>query len=145
MATTFDRTIIVPGEPEAVFDYLANFATTQEWDPGIESARKTSEGPVGPGSEFELTAVFMGRKLKTTYRIVGYDRPTEVVMRGGTNQFTSTDTITVTPADAGRVQVRYQAVFELSGLLRFAEPFLRGTFEKLVNKAVAGLEEKLTV
>ena len=143
MATTLDRTIIVPGDPEAVFDYVADFATTQEWGPGIESSRKTSDGPVGMGSEFELTAVFMGRKLRTTYRIVGYDRPNQVVVKGGTNQFTSTDTITVTPID-GRVQVGYRAVFELGGPLRLAEPFLRGTFAKLADKAVGGLEAKLS-
>ena len=142
MATTLDRTITVPGDPEAIFDYVADFSTTQEWDPGIESARKTSEGPVGLGSEFELTAVFMGRKLRTAYRIVDFDRPERVVVKGGTNQFTSTDTITVTPVDGG-VQVGYRAVFELSGLLRLAEPFLRGTFQKLGDKAVGGLQAKL--
>jgi carbon monoxide dehydrogenase subunit G len=144
VATTLDRTITVPGEPEAVFDYVADFATTEEWDPGIESARKTSQGPVGLGSEFELTAVFMGRKLRTTYRIVGYERPTEVVIKGGTNRFTSTDTLTVTPTDDERVRVGYRAVFELGGLLRFAEPLLRGTFERIADKAVAGLAEKLS-
>ena len=143
MATTISKSITVPGAPEAVFDYVADFSTTQEWDPGIESARKTSDGPVGVGSEFELEAVFMGRKLRTTYRIVGYDRPKEVVIKGGTDRFTSTDTITVTPVD-GRVQVGYRAVFELRGVFRLAEPFLRGTFEKLADKAVGGLEEKLS-
>jgi carbon monoxide dehydrogenase subunit G len=143
MATTIDKSITVPGDPEAIFDYVADFSTTEEWDPGIESARKTSEGPVGLGSEFELTAVFMGRKLRTAYRIVDYDRPERVVVQGGTKQFTSTDTITVTPVDGG-VQVGYRAVFELGGPLRLAEPFLRGTFHKLGDKAVGGLEAKLS-
>lgn len=143
MATTFDRTITVPGDPAAVFDYVADFATTEEWDPGIESARKSSDGPVGLGSEFELTAVFMGRKLRTVYRIEGYDRPNQVVVKGGTTRFTSTDTITVTPVD-GSVQVGYRAVFELSGLLRYAEPLLRGTFGKIADKALAGLEKRLS-
>lgn len=143
MATTLDRTITVPGEPAAVFDYVADFATTEEWDPGIESARKTSDGPVGLGSEFELAAVFMGRKLLTTYRIEGYDRPHHVVVVGGTGHFTSTDTLTITPVDEG-VRIGYRAVFELSGLMRLAEPFLKRTFEKLADEAVGGLREKLS-
>jgi carbon monoxide dehydrogenase subunit G len=143
MATTLDRTITVPGDPEAVFDYVADFATTQEWDPGIDTSRKTSEGPVGLGSEFDVRASFMGRKLETKYRIVGYERPKEVVIKGGTSQFTSTDTIGVAAVGDG-VRIDYRAVFELSGLLRLAEPFLKGTFAKLADKAVAGLEKTLS-
>lgn len=142
MATTMDRTIVVPGDIEKVFDYIADFSNTAEWDPGIVSARRTSPGPIAPGSTFELVAEFMGRKLTTTYEVVTMDAPHGVVVRGGTARFTSTDTLNLTETE-GDIRIDYRAVFELKGPLRLAEPLLRGTFAKLADKAVAGLEKEL--
>ena len=85
----------------------------------------------------------MGRDLETTYRITEFEPPHRVVFVGGTNNFESTDVIRVTPADTG-VTIDYKAVFELKGLLRFAEPLLRGTFNSLADKAVAGLKETMS-
>lgn len=143
MPTTLDRTIVVPGDIEKVFEYIADFSNTAEWDPGIVSARRTSPGPVAPGSTFELVAEFMGRQLPTTYEVVSMDPPHRIVVRGGTSRFTSTDTISLTETDDG-LRIDYNAEFELKGVMRLAEPLLRGTFAKLADKAVAGLEQELS-
>lgn len=142
MATTLDRSIVVPGDIAATFDYIADFSNAAEWDPGIETARRTSPGPIAAGATFELIAEFMGRKVETNYELIEHEPPHRVVFRGGTSGFTSTDTITL--AKSGEdVQIDYGAVFELRGPLRLAEPFLRSTFNKLADKAVAGLESTL--
>jgi carbon monoxide dehydrogenase subunit G len=143
MATKLHRTITVPGTPEEVFAYIADFANAAEWDPGIVSSVRVGDGPVGVGSGFQLVARFAGRNLATSYELTEYDEPNCVVFVGGTSNFTSTDTITVTQAVDG-VQIGYGAVFELHGLLRFAEPLLKGRFEKLADDAVAGLKRVLT-
>ena len=54
-----------------------------------------------------------------------------------------TDIITVAPAAEG-VEVGYRAVFELSGIMRLAEPFLKGTFNRLGTDAVGGLKRVLS-
>ncbi|HSF84170.1 MAG TPA: SRPBCC family protein [Acidimicrobiia bacterium] len=143
MATNIERTITVPGSADKVFAYVADFSNTAEWDPGIVSAERTGSGPVGEGSAFDLVARFKGRDLATTYRITEFDPPSRVVLVGGTNNFTSTDIITVTPATEG-VQIGYRAIFELSGIMRLSEPFLKGTFNRLADDAVAGLKVVLS-
>ena len=35
---------------EAAFDYIADFANSQQWDPGTASSRRLDDGPVGPGA-----------------------------------------------------------------------------------------------
>jgi carbon monoxide dehydrogenase subunit G len=143
MATNIERSITVSGSAQDVFAYVADFANTAEWDPGIVSAERVGSGPIGEGSAFDLVARFKGRDLETTYRITEYEAPSRVVLVGGTNNFTSTDIITVTPATDG-VEIGYRAIFELSGIMRLAEPFLKGTFNRLADDAVAGLEEVLS-
>jgi carbon monoxide dehydrogenase subunit G len=142
VATTLERTITVPGTVDDVFAYVADFANSAEWDPGIVSATRTDHGPLGVGATFDLVARFMGRDLATTYRIAEYEPPERLVVVGGTSNFTSTDEIVVRPIDEG-VAVDYTAVFELDGLIRVAEPFLRRTFGTLADKAVAGLQRVL--
>lgn len=143
MATTLDRSIVVRGEVASAFAYVADFSNAAEWDPGIETARRTSPGPVGVGSTFELVAEFMGRKLVTTYEVIEHEPPQRVVVRGGTSRFTSTDTI-VLEQQGDDVRIGYNAVFELKGILGLAEPLLRSTFSKLADKAVAGLKATLS-
>jgi carbon monoxide dehydrogenase subunit G len=142
MATTLNRSIVVPGDIAAAFDYIADFSNAAEWDPGIETARRTSPGPIATGATFELVAEFMGRNVVTNYEVLEHEPPHRVVFRGGTSVFTSTDTIVLTKT-GDDVHIDYGAVFELHGLLRLAEPFLRSTFHKLADKAVAGLEATL--
>ncbi len=143
MATTIERTINVPGTAEEVFAYVADFSNAAEWDPGIVSASPAPGGDLGVGAAFDLVARFKGRDLETTYRITEYEPPERVVLVGGTKNFTSTDVITVAPGDDG-VQVGYQAIFELRGVMRIAEPFLTGTFNRLADDAMAGLQRVLS-
>lgn len=143
MATTLKRTIVVPGNADDVFAYIADFANAAEWDPGIVSSVRTDEGPLEAGSTFDLVARFMGRDLATTYRLTEYEPTHRVVFVGGTSNFTSTDDIRITPGDDG-VTIDYNAEFVLAGVLRFAEPFLKGTFSKLADDAVAGLKRVLS-
>ena len=52
-----------------VFEYVADFANSQEWDPGVATAERLDEGPVGLGSRFRL-GVRLGPRVGTMdYRI----------------------------------------------------------------------------
>ena len=60
------KSVIVQRPPAEVFDYLADFGNTAEWDPGVAKAAKTSAGDVGLGSTFDLVALFRGRPIDVT-------------------------------------------------------------------------------
>ena len=46
---------------EAAFDYVADFANSQQWDPGTTSSRRMDAGPVGVGARYALTVRMGGR------------------------------------------------------------------------------------
>jgi hypothetical protein len=46
----FVDAIDLPLPIERVFDYLADFSHTAEWDPGVVEARQLDEGPVRLGA-----------------------------------------------------------------------------------------------
>ena len=46
---------------DETFEYIADFANSQEWDPGVVIARRVGDGPVGPGSGYKLGVRMAGR------------------------------------------------------------------------------------
>ena len=137
-----NKTVVLPRKPEEVFDYLADFSTTEEWDPGIVSATRVGDDPVGVGSRFDLISVYRGRRIPVGYEITEYDRPNRFVIVGENPRFKGIDTIVVSPEGDG-TRVDYTADFRMKGIAKLFEPFLGGVFEKLSVEAMEGLVETL--
>jgi carbon monoxide dehydrogenase subunit G len=141
--TTLRETIVVERPVEEAFDYVADFATTEEWDPGIDSARRVGDGPIGVGTRFDVVSNFNGRKLPLVYTMTVYERPRRVVLAGDGKQFRGEDTITFEAIGDGRTRITYVAEISLKGVLRLVQPFLGGKFDAMGKAAVDGLKSKL--
>jgi carbon monoxide dehydrogenase subunit G len=129
--------------PQAeIFAYLSDFSTTAEWDPGVVEAERLGDGPIGEGTEFRLLARFLGRESPLTYRVVEYEPPTAVTFRGESSSVVSLDRITFQPAGAG-TRITYDARLTLKGPMRLADPLLALAFNRVGDRALAGLRETL--
>jgi carbon monoxide dehydrogenase subunit G len=138
----YQATLDTPREREDVFAYLSDFSTTQEWDPGVVEAERLNDAAVGEGTQFRLVAEFLGRKTALTYRIVEYDPPRAVTFRGENATVISNDKITFEAVDRG-TRITYDADLALKGPLRLADPLLRLAFNRVGDRALAGLRHKL--
>ena len=136
------KSLTVARPPEEVFDYLADFENTAEWDPGVAEATKTSAGPVGLGSMFDLVAIFRGRRIRVTYEVTVYEPHTRVVLVGKNRQFTGIDDIGIAPDGSG-TRVSWNANFQMEGIAKLVQPFTGGIFEKLSQEAMDGLQKTL--
>jgi carbon monoxide dehydrogenase subunit G len=129
--------------PEAVFDYVADFQSAAEWDPGVARARRIDGGPIGVGTRYEL-GVRMGRRVvPMTYRITVFERPTRVVLEGAGANVEAVDDIRFEPRAGGTV-VDYSADIRLRGWMRLAQPFVGGALEKVGRAAAAGMTRTLS-
>jgi len=75
--------IDLPVPIEAVFDYLADFCRTVEWDPGVVEARRLTGGPVTLGSRFRVVVGLLGARFPIEYEITAFERPSRLVFSGG--------------------------------------------------------------
>jgi carbon monoxide dehydrogenase subunit G len=137
------RTITVNRPLEEAFAYVADFTTVSEWDPGVSGSTQTAGNGPGVGATYRVTAVFNGRELPMTYHMSAYEPPARVTLRGEGSTVTAVDDITFKDRGDGTTQIDYMADLRMKGLLRLAEPFLKGAFDKLADKAMAGLERRL--
>jgi carbon monoxide dehydrogenase subunit G len=141
--TRLHETITVTRPIDESFAYVADFATTAEWDPGIAQARRVDDGPIGLGSRFAVVAVFNGRRLDLIYEIVAYEPPERIVLRGEGKGFRGVDEITLTTEGNAQTRIDYVADIGLTGIAKLAEPFMKGRFDTMAKKAVTGLKAAL--
>jgi polyketide cyclase/dehydrase/lipid transport protein len=128
--------------PADTFDYLSDFSTTEEWDPGVVEAERLGDGPVGADSEFRVVAEFLGRTSELVYRIVEFVPGEMVTLRGENATVVSLDRISVQLAGSA-TRVSYDAKLTLKGPLRIADPLLGLAFNRVGDRALDGLRETL--
>lgn len=135
---TVSRTFTVTPTPERILPYLADFSNAEEWDAGTVSCTRVGEGPVEPGAQWHNVSKILGVEAELTYtlREVTDDR---VVLVGENDSTTTTDTITVVPAEGGS-EITYTVELEMSGVAKLATPAMKLVFEKLGNDT----EEQMT-
>lgn len=127
---------------DAAFDYIADFANSHAWDPGTVSSRRIDTGPVQAGARYLLDVRMGDRIARMEYRIRDFDRPTRVVLVGSGSNVDAVDDIRFERTDNG-TRIDYTADIALGGLLRFVQPFLGGSFEKIGRDAAAGMHRRL--
>lgn len=140
--TTIERTVTVDRPLAKVFDYLSDFTTTNEWDPGtVETVRVSGDG--GVGTAYRNTSKFAGRETEMTY-VVEDVVPNQVfALRGENKTVVAHDTMTFRETPGG-TEVRYVAEFEFKGPAKLVAPLMGPFFKKLGDEAEQGMREALT-
>ena len=127
---------------DEVFGYVADFANSAEWDPGVATAEWLDDGPLGLGSRFRL-GIRLGRRVGTMeYRISVFEPPTRVVLVGSGSGVSAVDEIRLERLATG-TRLDYTADIRLGGVLRLLEPFLGEAFAKIGRNAVDGMQRTL--
>ena len=121
-------TIDVPGDPKAVFDYLADFSNTAEWDPGVSEAERLDDGKIGLASRFRVVVSFLGTSSTFTYRITKFERPYRFRIEGSNGLVASEDDVAITPVSGG-ARITYDAQLRLPFYLWALDPLLQAAFQ----------------
>lgn len=134
----------IPMSQDEAFAFVADFTNVVEWDPGITESTQVGNEPVGVGTEFAVMSNFAGRSLPLTYVVEEWVAPHKAILSTSTSRFDGRDTITFRAVDGG-TQIDYVADFSFKGVMRLAEPFLKGTFNRIGEKAMDGVVEAVKV
>lgn len=136
--TTINSSLSAP----QAFAYMAAFENVADWDPGVRSAKRITDGSPHLGTRFDVVASFMGRGLPLRYEITRFEDGSTFVLTAETSTLRSVDTVTVV-ADGSGSRVTYDADLVLKGALKIFDPSLRLAFRSIGNKARDGLRRVL--
>lgn len=135
------RKLVVDARADAVFAYLADFTTTQQWDPAtVRTERIAGDG--GVGTRYVNTSRFAGRTSDITYEVTSMTPGRSIELRGVNQYLIARDTITVSPHTDG-THVTYRVRFAFQGWLRWLEPLLQLAVAHLLDDGARGLRREL--
>ena len=135
------KTVVVNKPLDAVFDYLSDFTSTTEWDPGTV-VTVNHHGDGGVGTAYLNTSTFLGRKTQLTYIVREFVSGKRIRLRGENKTVIAVNTMTFRNVNAG-TEVTYTAEFTFKAPARLLAPLLRPVFERLGKQAQAGMRTAL--
>lgn len=135
-----ERTFVLDAPVETVFDYVADFENTNEWDPGTIETRRTG-GDGGVGTTYANRSIFLGREVELAYETVAHERPHRVVLRGRNGRTTATDDLRFSAEDDGRTRMTYRVTFDFPLLIALVAPIVaRRPLQRLAREVVENLQ-----
>jgi len=122
-----------------VFAYVSDFSTLPEYDRFVQSARKTSEGPIGVGTTWTHRRAQGRRSFDAPIRMEAFEPDRRFVMRSGSDGFDVTSTMSFEAAGEGGTRVEEVLEMRLSGFVRLLQPVI----SRQVPKQGAEVHRKL--
>jgi carbon monoxide dehydrogenase subunit G len=127
---------------DETFAFIADFANSSQWDPGVATSERIDAGPVGLGARYQLGVRLAGRVAPMEYRITTFEPPTRVILTGEGSNVSAVDEIRFEATPAGTT-VDYTADIRLGGWMRLIQPFVGGAFQKIAKDALGGMQRAL--
>ena len=140
--TRLHEEIETPLSLDVAFPFVADFANSSRWDPGVRSSEAVNPGPPAIGARYRLMVRMGGRFAPMEYRVSELEPMRRVVLTGSGSGVSAVDEIRFERAGTGS-HIDYTADIRLGGLLRLVQPFLGGSFRKIAKDALAGMEKTL--
>ncbi len=140
--TVLSESIAIARPPEALFDYVADFRHTVEWDSTAQAARKLTAGPVAEGTRFMVNCALPLGSLDIEYQITRLNPPHCVELQGKSRWFDITDRIELHHTALG-TQLDYRAEFHFSRPLRALAARLSPGLERMGKASIDGLQQAL--
>ena len=129
---------------DVAFPFIADFANSQVWDPGVRSSvRVDGGGPVGVGATYKLEVRMGGRFAPMEYRVTEFEPGRRVVLAGRGSGVTAVDEIVFAGKPGGGTHIDYTADIKLGGPLGLLQPLLGGAFRKVATDARNGMQRTL--
>ncbi len=128
--------------PEDAFAYMADLSNFAEWDPGVVSAALAVGEEPALGSAYDIEVKSVGGTMTLRYELTEFEAPNRYVAIAKSDKLMSVDEVTVIPdelSDGTGSIVTYDAELTLNGALGIADPIFQLTFNKIGDKAAAGL------
>lgn len=131
----FSNTLTIDRPTAEVFAYLADLENIPRWNYAIGETRKTSDGPVGVGSQYTQVRTIPAH-AEESLEIIEFEPDTLLAIQGGLGPFHGDITYHLTPADGGTVLTNAMDL-QASGPTRLIAP-LAAT--RVKNAVAANLE-----
>jgi len=126
-----ERRAVIGAPPAEVFAYLSDLDNLAEWQMGVTSARRTSDGGMGAGATALVAREMMGQRLEAPLTVTEYDPPRRLAIGSEVSGVKAHATLDLAPADDG-------AATDLTFAMEIRGSMLTGFMEPMIASAAGG-------
>jgi Polyketide cyclase / dehydrase and lipid transport len=141
---SYRRTVVTSADPRQVWQYLADFTTTNEWDPRANHTRRVS-GDGGVGSTYETDVSFLGRTTRMTYTVTALEAHRRIEWVGENKAVRAHDVIEIRSAGGGAAVVDYTSSYAYKRAPAVLDRLMALPLNRLCDEAQQGLRTTLSV
>jgi uncharacterized membrane protein len=113
-----------------VFAFISDQLNGPHWQRGLHEVRRTTDGPIGVGSEHVFVRRFAGRQIESRNRFVEFEPGRFVAFEIPDGAMTGRASYLVEPMGVDRSHVTSTMRFNIGGWMRIAEPLLARVLER---------------
>ena len=126
-----ERRAVIGAPPAEVFAYLSDLENLSEWQTGVKSTRRTSEGEMGVGGTALVVRELMGQTIEAPLTITEYDPPRRLGIGSEVSGVKAHGVLDLAPADDG-------AATDLSFAMEIRGSMLTSFMEPMIASAAGG-------
>jgi carbon monoxide dehydrogenase subunit G len=144
-----ERRATIGAPPAKIFDYLSDLNNLAEWQSGVVSARRTSDGEMGVGATALVVRELMGQRMEAPLTVTAHQRPRQLAIASEVSGVKANATLDLAPVDGGKsTDVTFAMEIRGSMLTTFMEPMIASaaggdidaSLEKLRTRIEAGAD-----
>jgi carbon monoxide dehydrogenase subunit G len=128
---------------DEAFAFIADFANSKDWDPGVATSVPLDPGPVAVGSRYQLGIRRGDNVASMEYVVTAFEPLRRVVLAGEGSGVSAVDDIRFEATPGGGTRIDYMADIRLRGVRRLAAPFAGGAIAKIVRQGRDGMQRAL--
>jgi len=113
-----------------VFAFVSDQVNAPLWQSGLHEVRRTTDGPIGVGTEHVFVRRFAGRRIESRNRFIEFESDRYVAFEIPDGTITGRASYLVEPNGDDRCHVTSTMQFNVNGWMRFAEPLLARVLER---------------
>ena len=108
-----------------VFAFVSDQTNAPAWQQGLLDVQRTTDGPIGVGSEHTFVRNFAGRRIESRNRFIAFDESAYFVeFEIPQGPMTGVASYRVEPTSSGTCLLTSRMRFVVSGIMRLATPIL---------------------
>ncbi|MCA1587665.1 MAG: SRPBCC family protein [Chloroflexi bacterium] len=97
-----ERSATIDAPPADVFAYLSDLENLGEWQAGVVSAQRTSEGPMRVGATALVTREIVGNRVEAPLTVTEYEPPHHLAIGSAVSGVKAHATLDLAPAANGK-------------------------------------------
>jgi len=140
-----ERRAVIGAPPAEVFAYLSDLENLAEWQSGVVSARRTSEGEMRVGATASVVRQLMGQRIDAPLTVTDFDPPKRLGIGSEVSGVKAQATLDLEAAENGEAtDLSFAMEIRGSMLTAFMEPMIASAAGGDIDASLQRLQTRFT-